>query len=155
MRWDRRRLLFALGAAALGGCSRRHGPSALRGAAAADLEPAFRELTAQFSARTGRQVLLTEPLNALRVSLHPSGVAPRIENLTQWRAHALSRGAREVEVSAELYKLLVYEKGGFFLSHRDTEKAPGMFATLVISLPSSHEGLTTGGGPSCWMMTSD
>lgn len=45
--------------------------------------------------------LLTEPLNALRVSLHPSGVAPRIENLAQWRAHALARVARDVEVSAD------------------------------------------------------
>ena len=40
------------------------------------------------------------------------------------------------EVQAELYKLLVYDAGSFFVSHRDTEKAPGMFATLVIVLPS-------------------
>lgn len=43
-------------------------------------------------------------------------------------------------VTAELYKLLVYDKGGFFVSHRDTEKAPGMFATLVLALPSQSEG---------------
>lgn len=43
-------------------------------------------------------------------------------------------------VTAELYKLLVYDAGGFFLSHRDTEKAPGMFATLVIVLPSLYQG---------------
>jgi len=40
----------------------------------------------------------------------------------------------------DLYKLLVYETGGFFLPHRDTEKAPGMVATLIIALPSPHEG---------------
>lgn len=34
----------------------------------------------------------------------------------------------------------MYAKGGFFLSHRDTEKAPGMFGTLVVALPSAHEG---------------
>jgi transcriptional regulator with XRE-family HTH domain len=45
--------------------------------------------------------LLTEPLNAMRISLHPGGVAPRIENLAQWRAHALARLARDVEVSAD------------------------------------------------------
>ncbi|MBL8398675.1 MAG: 2OG-Fe(II) oxygenase, partial [Candidatus Accumulibacter sp.] len=39
-------------------------------------------------------------------------------------------------VTAELYKMLVYDAGSFFVSHRDTEKAPGMFATLVIVLPS-------------------
>jgi hypothetical protein len=44
------------------------------------------------------------------------------------------------EVTADLYKLLVYEKGSFFVPHRDTEKAHRMFATLVICLPSKHEG---------------
>ena len=43
-------------------------------------------------------------------------------------------------VSAELYKLLVYDEGSFFVSHRDTEKAPGMFATLIVVLPSQHDG---------------
>ena len=43
-------------------------------------------------------------------------------------------------VNAHLYKLLVYEKGSFFAPHRDTEKTAGMFATLVICLPSPHEG---------------
>ncbi|KAK5952122.1 hypothetical protein OHC33_007009 [Knufia fluminis] len=43
-------------------------------------------------------------------------------------------------VKAELYKLLIYEKGAFFKSHQDSEKTTGMFGTLVISLPSKHEG---------------
>lgn len=43
-------------------------------------------------------------------------------------------------VRAESYKLLLYEKGAFFKSHQDSEKAPGMFGTLVVSLPSEHEG---------------
>jgi predicted 2-oxoglutarate/Fe(II)-dependent dioxygenase YbiX len=43
-------------------------------------------------------------------------------------------------VAAELYKLLIYDPGSHFVSHRDTEKAPGMFATLVITLPSEHAG---------------
>lgn len=43
-------------------------------------------------------------------------------------------------VDLELYKLVYYEKDGHFLSHRDTEKAPGMFATLVIQLPAGHSG---------------
>lgn len=46
----------------------------------------------------------------------------------------------EGEVSAELYKLLVYKTGDFFTEHRDTEKEPGMFATLVLVLPSEHAG---------------
>ena len=43
-------------------------------------------------------------------------------------------------VVAELYKLLVYDEGSFFVSHRDTEKSPGMFATLILALPSLHAG---------------
>jgi 2OG-Fe(II) oxygenase superfamily len=43
-------------------------------------------------------------------------------------------------VSAEFYKLLLYTEGDFFVGHRDTEKAPGMFATLVMALPSSFAG---------------
>ena len=49
-------------------------------------------------------------------------------------------GCAGMAVSAELYKMLVYDTGGFFLSHRDTEKAAGMFGTLVLALPSDHRG---------------
>jgi len=43
-------------------------------------------------------------------------------------------------IEAEFYKLLIYDRGSFFVSHRDTEKSPGMFATLVIVLPSPCTG---------------
>jgi len=49
-------------------------------------------------------------------------------------------GCLETPVLAEFYKLLIYGPGSFFVTHRDTEKAPGMFGTLVISLPSRHAG---------------
>jgi len=43
-------------------------------------------------------------------------------------------------VTANLYKLLIYEKGDFFLPHKDSEKEKGMFGTLVIGLPSKFSG---------------
>ena len=43
-------------------------------------------------------------------------------------------------VGAQLYKLLIYDTGSFFIEHRDTEKAAGMFATLVLVLPSLYSG---------------
>jgi hypothetical protein len=49
-------------------------------------------------------------------------------------------GCEDANVSAELYKALVYDRGGFFLAHRDTEKADGMFGTLVVTLPSTYRG---------------
>jgi len=35
--------------------------------------------------------LLQPPLNALRIALHPDGMAPRIENLLEWSAHCVAR----------------------------------------------------------------
>jgi hypothetical protein len=49
-------------------------------------------------------------------------------------------GCGDAVVSAEFYKLLVYDRGGFFLAHRDTEKTAGMFGTLVVTLPSTYRG---------------
>lgn len=49
-------------------------------------------------------------------------------------------GCQNAKVSAELYKMLVYDRGGFFLAHRDTEKTAGMFGTLVLTLPSTYQG---------------
>ncbi|KAL1874849.1 hypothetical protein Daus18300_003390 [Diaporthe australafricana] len=43
-------------------------------------------------------------------------------------------------VRAVPWKLLLYEEGSFFKPHKDSEKAPGMIGTLVISLPSEHDG---------------
>ncbi len=43
-------------------------------------------------------------------------------------------------LGADLYKLLVYRRGGFFAEHRDTEKIPGMVGTLSLSLPAAGSG---------------
>lgn len=40
--------------------------------------------------------LLVAPMNVLRVSLHPEGLAPRIVNLGEWRAHLLGRLRRQL-----------------------------------------------------------
>lgn len=45
--------------------------------------------------------LLTPPLNVLRVTLHPKGVAPRIVNLAEIREHVLDRLQREFELTAD------------------------------------------------------
>lgn len=46
----------------------------------------------------------------------------------------------EKTISFSLYKVLLYEQGGFFDFHRDTEKEDGMIATLVVQLPSHFSG---------------
>jgi transcriptional regulator with XRE-family HTH domain len=45
--------------------------------------------------------LLEPPVNVLRLSLHPDGVAPRIANLGEWRGHVLARLRRQVELTAD------------------------------------------------------
>ena len=49
-------------------------------------------------------------------------------------------GLHGCKINADPYKLLIYETGSFFSVHRDTEKVANMFATLVVNLPSEHEG---------------
>jgi transcriptional regulator with XRE-family HTH domain len=45
--------------------------------------------------------LLHEPANAMRIALHPGGLAPRIVNLPEWRTHLLERLRQQVEASAD------------------------------------------------------
>jgi transcriptional regulator with XRE-family HTH domain len=45
--------------------------------------------------------LLEPPVNVLRLSLHPEGMAPRIVNLPEWRAHLLDRLQRDIELTAD------------------------------------------------------
>jgi len=45
--------------------------------------------------------LLEPPVNVLRLSLHPRGLAPRIVNLGQWRAHLLEQLRRRIGQTAD------------------------------------------------------
>ncbi|MCZ4603876.1 helix-turn-helix transcriptional regulator [Streptomyces sp. Lzd4kr] len=53
--------------------------------------------------------LLQPPLNAMRLTLHPDGLAPRIRNLREWRGHLLAQMQRQIalhrsEPLRELYE---------------------------------------------------
>lgn len=61
--------------------------------------------------------LLQPPVNVLRLSLHPDGLAPRIANLAQWRAHLLGQVRQRAEQTgdarlAELHQELLDYPGG-------------------------------------------
>ncbi|KAG9839049.1 hypothetical protein KCU98_g9897, partial [Aureobasidium melanogenum] len=65
-------------------------------------------------------------------------------------------GVKGDGIHAELYKMLLYEKGAMFKRHADSEKASGMFGTLVISLPSAHWGgavVVSHNGQRCLLQT--
>lgn len=60
--------------------------------------------------------LLAPPANALRIALHPDGMAPRISNLAPWSSYLLTRLRREIELTRDpelgsLYQELVAYPG--------------------------------------------
>lgn len=83
------------------------------------------------------KVRRTWQIEASRIALGGKNWAKTIDGIVARAAEGLGVAG---PVAAELYKLLVYDKGSLFVSHRDTEKVPGMFATLVVALPSHSAG---------------
>jgi len=78
--------------------------------------------------------LLEPPINVLRLSLHPDGLAPRIRNLAAWRGHVLARLGREAAVTgspvvAELLEELLDLPGGLEATHDDVVAMPLVLAS--------------------------
>jgi transcriptional regulator with XRE-family HTH domain len=46
-------------------------------------------------------MLLRPPVNVVRLLLHPAGLASRIVNLTQWRAHMITRLRRQIDLNGD------------------------------------------------------
>lgn len=78
-------------------------------------------------------------MNVLRLTLHPDGIAPRIQNLTQWRGHLLSQLRHRIErtadvgLSALLDELITYPGGA---------ASPRSSSDLVAVLRLDHGGHT-------------
>ena len=85
--------------------------------------------------------LLAPPANVLRISLHPEGMAPRIANLGEWRAHLLGRLRRQVALTADpdLARLL-NELRAYPCNQPEPEvDVPGP-GDIVVPLRIRHEG---------------
>jgi hypothetical protein len=54
--------------------------------------------------------LLTPPLNAMRLTLHPEGLAPRIRNLREWRDHLLAQMDRQIALRRSDALRALYEE---------------------------------------------
>jgi transcriptional regulator with XRE-family HTH domain len=79
--------------------------------------------------------LLEPPVNVLRLSLHPDGVAPRIRNLAQWRGHLLEQVRRRAGQTGDARLLELHEElagypGGF--------APPTPSANVVLPLRLDH-----------------
>jgi transcriptional regulator with XRE-family HTH domain len=53
---------------------------------------------------------LKPPINVLRVSLHPHGLAPFIRNLPVWRAHLLDRLRRQIDATNDPVLVSLYQE---------------------------------------------
>ena len=68
--------------------------------------------------------LMQPPVNVLRVSLHPEGMASRILNYGEWRAHLLDRLRRQVALTADERLEALYEEISAYPGET-TETHPG------------------------------
>ena len=87
--------------------------------------------------------LLAPPVNVLRVSLHPDGVAPRIANLAEWRAHLLERLARQIALTGDaalqtLYDELIEYPGGEDYDEHSVGPAGEIFVPLRLRSPAGE-----------------
>jgi transcriptional regulator with XRE-family HTH domain len=85
--------------------------------------------------------LLEPPVNVLRLSLHPDGMAPRIANLPEWRAHLLARLHRQAQAAgdtrlAHLHDELKAYPGG---QSPGPAQSPGPVGTDVV-IPLRYRG---------------
>ncbi|MGQ3198201.1 MAG: MmyB family transcriptional regulator [Hydrogenophaga sp.] len=76
--------------------------------------------------------LLEGPVNVLRLSLHPEGLAPRIANLRQWREHLFERLRQQIHATGdEALAALLAELKGY----------PASFGNDAGTLPGEHHGV--------------
>ncbi|MEW2070188.1 helix-turn-helix transcriptional regulator [Streptomyces sp. NPDC007346] len=83
--------------------------------------------------------LLAPPLNAMRVTLHPAGLAPRILNLPEWRADLLAQMERQIALVRSPELRALYEEVAAYpvpdrgaAGVRAGERTPSFALPLVI-----------------------
>jgi transcriptional regulator with XRE-family HTH domain len=77
--------------------------------------------------------LLVAPVNVLRMSLHPEGLAPKIVNLPEWRTHVLRRLQQQIDASGDpVLEELYRELGGG--PRLVGEQPPDLYVTLKLHL---------------------
>jgi transcriptional regulator with XRE-family HTH domain len=90
--------------------------------------------------------LLAQPANALRITLHPDGLAPRILNFGQWSAHLLTRLHRQALLSQDPALAALEEEllryPGVEPPSAAAEPAEMLFVPLRIRVPSAGAELS-------------
>jgi hypothetical protein len=77
--------------------------------------------------------LLQPPINVLRLSLHPEGMAPRIRNLAEWKRHIIDRVRHQVAQSGDPFlEELIEELRGY---PAPASKAPAATGEVPLAVP--------------------
>ncbi|MEU0432493.1 helix-turn-helix transcriptional regulator [Streptomyces sp. NPDC006290] len=88
--------------------------------------------------------LLVPPLNAMRLTLHPEGLAPRIRNLRAWRDHLLAQMDRQVALRRSRPLRALYEEvAAYPVPDRDAsedDEPLGPAPHFALPLRIEHEG---------------
>ncbi len=88
------------------------------------------------------QSLLKPPINVLRLSLHPAGLAPRIRNLPQWRAHLLERLRRQIDASHDAPLIeLMHELQALPCAPADPTEATHVYTQIAVPLRLDVDGV--------------
>lgn len=86
--------------------------------------------------------LLTAPVNLLRVSLHPLGLAPHIANLNQWREHLFARLRQQIQQTGDstlamlLHELQAYPAQAGHSALRLDAEHPGVLMPFLVHTPA-------------------
>lgn len=75
--------------------------------------------------------LLEPPVNVIRLTLDPEGLAPRIRNLDEWRGHLVARLRHEYDASRDERLAALLEEHGRVPA--DTGRSPGLVVPLRLS----------------------
>jgi len=84
--------------------------------------------------------LLTPPANALRIALHPDGMAPRVRNIAEWRRHLLGRLRREVTLSGDPTSADLLAELETYGSPDETDRVETFFAPPLLFHEVSFDG---------------
>ena len=83
--------------------------------------------------------LLTPPVNVLRLSLHPDGVAPRIANLAQWRAHLLERLQQQIAATGDAILVSLHDELAAYPTPRVSHDTPANNSELAgVAVPFQY-----------------
>ena len=78
--------------------------------------------------------LLEPPVNVLRLSLHPNGLAPRIRNLGEWRMHLLERLKAQFVATADPLLDDLHAELSAYPSRATPGRVPQTYAGLAVPL---------------------